>query len=378
MSQIVICPGGFHPFHAGHYSLYNGAKEQFPEADVYVAATDDTSKRPFPFAIKEKLARVAGVDKGYFVKVKSPFRANEITDNYDPEKDTLIFVRSEKDRNEQPKPGGIKKDGSPSYFQPYTGKNIQPFNKHAYIAYLPTVKFGPDITSATEIRNSWPNLNDRQKLSMVMSLYPATQKNTKLANNVKQLLDAGMGSEEVTESAALSHSAVRKLQGFLNKKFRANLDVDGVLGNLTKQSIEKYMPSVSKQLAPNPNRTTRIQGFDNKKSQDQDMAEGKKKCPPATQNITLNLKNRQKAIDEYGYGPLNPDMPNHKFWMKKVDEWNLDSVEEAQQSLCGNCAAFDQRKDTLDCIAQGIGSDQGAEDPTIEAGELGYCRFLKF
>ena len=273
MSQIVILPGGYHPYHAGHYSLYNSAKEQFPDADVYVAATDDTSKRPFPFAIKEKLARVAGVDKGYFVKVKSPFRANEITDNYDPEKDTLIFVRSEKDRNEQPKPGGTKKDGSPSYFQPYTGKNIQPFNKHAYIAYLPTVKFGPDITSATEIRNSWPNLNDRQKLSMVMSLYPATQKNTKLANNVKQLLDAGMGSEEITEGAALSHSAVRKLQGFLNKKFHANLDVDGVLGNLTKQSIEKYMPSVSKQLAPNPNRTTRIQGFDNKKSQEQAVAE---------------------------------------------------------------------------------------------------------
>ena len=102
------------------------------------------------------------------------------------------------------------------------------------------------------------------------------------------------------------------------------------------------------------------------------------KCPPATQDITLNLKNRQKAIDEYGYGPLNPDLPNTKFWMAKVDEWNLDSVEEAQQSLCGNCAAFDQRQDTLDCIAQGIGSEQGAEDPTIEAGDLGYCRFLKF
>jgi len=103
-----------------------------------------------------------------------------------------------------------------------------------------------------------------------------------------------------------------------------------------------------------------------------------KKCPPATQDITLNLKNRQKAIDEYGYGPLNPDMPNRKFWMAKVDEWNLDSAEEAKQSLCGNCAAFDQRKDTLDCIAQGIGSDAGENDPTIQAGDLGYCRFLKF
>jgi len=108
------------------------------------------------------------------------------------------------------------------------------------------------------------------------------------------------------------------------------------------------------------------------------LKEAEKSCPPATQDITLNLKNRQKAIDDYGYGPLNPDMPNRKFWMAKVDEWNLDSVEEAQQSLCGNCAAFDQRKDTLDCIAQGIGSDAGEADPTIEAGDLGYCRFLKF
>jgi pterin-4a-carbinolamine dehydratase len=106
--------------------------------------------------------------------------------------------------------------------------------------------------------------------------------------------------------------------------------------------------------------------------------EAEDSCPPATQDITLNLKNRQKAINEYGYGPLNPDLPNTKFWMKKVDEWNLDSPEEAKSSLCGNCAAFDQRKATLDCIAQGIGSDQGADDPTIDAGDLGYCRFLKF
>jgi hypothetical protein len=116
-----------------------------------------------------------------------------------------------------------------------------------------------------------------------------------------------------------------------------------------------------------------------KDMQAQGVAEGSKsECPPATQDIKLNLKNRQKAIDEYGYGPLNPDMPNRKFWMAKVDEWNLDSTDEAKSSLCGNCAAFDQRRDTLDCIAQGIGSDTGADDPTIDAGDLGYCRFLKF
>ena len=109
------------------------------------------------------------------------------------------------------------------------------------------------------------------------------------------------------------------------------------------------------------------------------MTEESDKCPPATQDIKLNLENRQKAIDEYGYGPLNPALPNTKFWMQKVKEWKLDSAEEAKQSLCGNCAAFDIRQKTLDCIAQGIDS----EDPydasgVIEAGELGYCKFLKF
>ena len=38
------------------------------------------------------------------------------------------------------------------------------------------------------------------------------------------------------------------------------------------------------------------------------------KCPAPTQNIELNLQNRQKAINEYGYGPLNPNEPNEKFW----------------------------------------------------------------
>jgi hypothetical protein len=64
------------------------------------------------------------------------------------------------------------------------------------------VTFGPGIRSATEIRNAWPNLNDRQKTAMVMSLYPVTQKNPKLASNVVQMLDIGMGGgEDVAEAA---------------------------------------------------------------------------------------------------------------------------------------------------------------------------------
>jgi hypothetical protein len=195
-------PGGFHPFHAGHAALYQSAVKAFPNAEVYVAATNDTKTRPFPFAIKEKLAKLAGVAQGHFIQVKSPFKSEEITSHYNPNEDVLIFVRSEKDKTEQPKPGGTKKDGNPAYFQPWTGKNLQPFSKHAYIAYLPTVEFGPGIKSATEIRNAWPNLDDRRKTAMVMSLYPVTQKNPKLAANVVKMLDMGMGGQEgVAEDA---------------------------------------------------------------------------------------------------------------------------------------------------------------------------------
>ena len=224
-------PGGFHPFHAGHASLYQSAMKAFPDADVYVAATNDTKTRPFPFSIKEKLAKVAGVKQGRFVQVKSPFKAEEITSHYNPSEDVLIFVRSEKDKNEQPKPGGTKKDGTPSYFQPWTGKNLQPFSKHAYMAYLPTVEFGPGITSATEIRNAWPTLNDKRKTAMVMSLYPATQKNPKLADNVVKMLDMGMSGELTEEFRPSSSQAM----------------------NIRRQTSQKMNPGANKLVWKRPN-----------------------------------------------------------------------------------------------------------------------------
>jgi hypothetical protein len=211
MNKVIIMPGGFHPFHAGHMALYNSAVKNFPDAEVYVAATDDTSQRPFPFAIKEKLAKLAGVPTDRFVKVKSPFRAEEITSKFDPKTTQLIFVRSNKDRDQPPKAGTVKKDGTPSYLQPYTKDAKFPFEKHAYMAYLPTVEFAAGMTSATEIRRIWPVLETKKKIALVMSLYPRTQGNLKLAENVVALLDAAImpSLTEAKKSAADSNSKDR-------------------------------------------------------------------------------------------------------------------------------------------------------------------------
>jgi hypothetical protein len=195
MKQVVIMPGGFHPFHAGHAALYQSARDAFPSADVYVAATDDTSTRPFPFQVKEKLAQLAGVDKGRFMRVKSPFQATEITAPYNSEDTQLIFVRSEKDATKPPQAGGIKKNGEPSYLQPYNKTASAPMSQHGYMAYLPTVEFGPGMTSATEIRTAWPKLNEKRKTALVMSLYPRTQTNPRLAATVVKMLDTAIGTE---------------------------------------------------------------------------------------------------------------------------------------------------------------------------------------
>jgi hypothetical protein len=205
MANIVIMPGGFHPFHAGHAALYNSIKKKYgASSDIYVAASDSQKQRPFPFKIKEKLAQISGVPTGEFVQVKSPFVPKEITDKYDPENDSIVFVRSEKDRNEHPMPGGTKKDGSPGYFQalPKSGSKVGSFKDIGYMDYLPTEEFA-GITSATEIRNAWPNLDTDGKIDFATQIYPSIAGNDNLIQNVVKLLDSAL-TDEITEGDVVS------------------------------------------------------------------------------------------------------------------------------------------------------------------------------
>ena len=203
MKKIVIMSGGFHPWHGGHTALYQQALQAFPSADVFVAATDDTSNRPFPFKTKKFLAQQAGVPGNRFIRVKSPFRAEEITQMYDPNETILIFVRSEKDAQKPPQAGGVKKDGSPSYLQPYKRNGLEPFAKHGYMAYLPTVQFGPGMTSATEIRAKWPEMTPEEKISLVKVMYPSTATNDGAAGKIVSMLDEIMAPAPEVKEATL-------------------------------------------------------------------------------------------------------------------------------------------------------------------------------
>ena len=101
-------------------------------------------------------------------------------------------------------------------------------------------------------------------------------------------------------------------------------------------------------------------------------------CPVATYDIDVNLKNRQKAIDNYEYGPANPDEPGN-YWKQAARRWNI-AEKTAKTMRCSNCAAFDVSDKMWQCIEDGIKGDERAADAmaTIHKADLGFCNFLHF
>jgi len=101
-------------------------------------------------------------------------------------------------------------------------------------------------------------------------------------------------------------------------------------------------------------------------------------CPAATQDISVNLKHRQIAIDKANYGPMLPSLPNNGFWKQKASLFHVP-IAEAKKARCGNCAAFVQTPAMLGCIAKGLGGEPyEAGKATINAANLGYCNIFDF
>lgn len=102
-------------------------------------------------------------------------------------------------------------------------------------------------------------------------------------------------------------------------------------------------------------------------------------CPPATQDIALNLKNRQTCIDVANYGPANPMQKDEEYWQQKADQFKT-SVEIAKTMRCKNCAAFIQKPSIIGCIEKGIAADMEEElgKEIVKKANLGYCELFDF
>jgi hypothetical protein len=206
---IVVYGGGFQPFHAGHLSSYLEAKKAFPNADFYVAASNDTKTRPIPFNDKQFLAQQAGVSSP-FVQVKAPINPKEILDRYDPKQDIFILVRSERDPI-----GYTKKDGSPGYYQPFVSLDkCEPFGYHGYVFVTHKKEFklnGQVVYSGTQVRDMYANSDDHGRMNIIKQLYPQSVEQ----DAIKQMLDKYIGSSEPIvepDKSAIKQLKAKKLK----------------------------------------------------------------------------------------------------------------------------------------------------------------------
>lgn len=101
-------------------------------------------------------------------------------------------------------------------------------------------------------------------------------------------------------------------------------------------------------------------------------------CPPATQDISLNLANRKICVDKANYGPANPELDNPEFWQQKADLFKA-TIEEAKTMRCSNCAAFIVKDKMMKCIEKGISEENMNEAAKItDLANLGYCELFDF
>jgi hypothetical protein len=105
-----------------------------------------------------------------------------------------------------------------------------------------------------------------------------------------------------------------------------------------------------------------------------------KECPIVCSDIQLNLKNRDWAFKNVGYGPANPESPED-FWQIRAKEW-ATSEKNAQTMKCGNCSAFIQTPEMMKCIVDGIQGEESDNETyaneVVGSAGLGYCELFEF
>ena len=144
---------------------------------------------------------------------------------------------------------------------------------------------------------------------------------------------------------------VRKLQGEFDVRMAFDDDLDA-LAEMSKYDVPGLYESISDHAKVNP------------KVRNNPSHKG---CPLVTQDLEMNTRNRNSAIqaDYIQYGPLNLD--DEDYWKKAAKHWKT-TVAVAKKSKCSNCVAFDISPRMLDCMPGSVQED----------GQLGMCWMHNF
>ena len=113
---IAVYPGRFQPMGRHHAEVFKNIQEEYGVENSFITTSDvvNPPKSPFNFAEKQKIAVGHGIDPSNMVKVRNPYYARELTDNYDPDTTSVVYLVGAKDMAEDPrfkKTEGTTKEG---------------------------------------------------------------------------------------------------------------------------------------------------------------------------------------------------------------------------------------------------------------------------
>jgi glycerol-3-phosphate cytidylyltransferase-like family protein len=205
---IAVYAGRFHPFHHGHAEVFRELASKFGINNTYITTSGkvDPNKSPFSFDEKKIMMQAAGVPAGNVVEEIVPYAPVNLPQKLtaDPNRDIMVFGVGQKDMAEDPRFAFTPlKDGTASFFQKYTGKNMMPFSNkknddgtragHGYVIPVADVEFsiaGKKINSASQIRELYKSADVEQRLQILNELYP---NGGAKVNSIKRIFDAKLG-----------------------------------------------------------------------------------------------------------------------------------------------------------------------------------------
>ena len=177
---IAIYPGRFQPMGKHHAKAYQWLTGKFDKAYVATSGKVDLPKSPFSFSEKKKIINSHGISN--VVKVKSPYKADEILKKYDPETTAAVFMVGSKDA------GRLKG----KFFKEWKGEAEVGYREGAYLIHAPHISMnvpGYGEMSGTAIRKALgdKDLDKKQKTKIFKGIFGHTKNYDLITNKLEKL-----------------------------------------------------------------------------------------------------------------------------------------------------------------------------------------------
>jgi hypothetical protein len=178
---VVIYPGRFQPFHKGHAEVFHELQSRFGSDNVYIVTSNKTDglKSPFNFSDKVKFMNAGGIPAHSIIE--NTGQMYDLPPQFNKQNTVFIAAVGSPDAKRL-NPGGVKKDGTPSYFQSFDGdlKGCESADQHGYVVVVnekpETIAVGGkqyDVSHGTQTRELWNAIrkDPKQRKEFITGMY---------------------------------------------------------------------------------------------------------------------------------------------------------------------------------------------------------------